>query len=123
MTSLEFFILFFQLSLILASAMLCSYVARKLNQPAILGELMAGVFIGSTVLGFVFPNFYQFLFKQFPNANIVRDAFLLIGLLFFLFVTGMEVNLNQIRGRIKQVAWVSGLGIFSRADSCAPGWC
>lgn len=112
MISIEFFILFFQLSLILASAMLCSYVARALNQPAILGELLAGVFIGSTVLGFVFPNFYQFLFKQFPNVNMARESFLLIGLLFFLFTTGLEVNLNQIRGRIKQVAWVSGLGIL-----------
>lgn len=112
MTSVEFFILFFQLSLILTSAMLFSYVARKLNQPAILGELLAGVLIGSTVLGFVLPNFYEYLFKQFPNVNMARDSLLLIGLLFFLFSTGMEVNLNQMRGRIKQVAWVSSLGIL-----------
>lgn len=112
MASTEFFVLFFQLSLILASAIACSYVARKLNQPSILGELVAGVFIGNTVLGFLFPSFYHFLFKQFPNVNIARDSFLLIGLLFFLFITGMEVNLNQIRGRLKQVAWVSSLGIL-----------
>jgi Kef-type K+ transport system membrane component KefB len=112
MTSIEFFILFFQLSLILISAMVCSYMARKLNQPLILGELVAGIFIGSTVLGYVFPEFYYFVFKQFSNVNIVRDSLLLIGLLFFLFITGMEVNLNQIRGRIRQVVWVSGLGIL-----------
>lgn len=112
MTSEALSILFLQLSIIFGGALLCSQIARQLKQPTILGELLAGVLLGSTILGFIAPNFYNWLFNQHEQVNQIRESFLLIGLLFFLFTTGMEVNLNLIRGRIKNVLLVSGFGIL-----------
>ena len=72
------------LFLILASAKLAGYLAQKLGQPAVLGELVAGVVIGKTALGFVDPS---------------REVFHLmseLGVLILLFSIGLETDLKAL---------------------------
>jgi Kef-type K+ transport system membrane component KefB len=112
MSTQELSILFLQLSLLFAGILICTQITNWFKQPAIVGELMAGILLGSAVLGFFAPNFYQKIFLQSQNVIIARDSFLLIGLLLFLFSTGMEVNLKLIRGRIRQIFLIGGFGIL-----------
>jgi Kef-type K+ transport system membrane component KefB len=65
---------------------------RALRQPAVLGELLGGIFLGPTVLGTLAPHVYAWLFPATGPTTVGRDALLKIGMLFFMFVAGLEVN-------------------------------
>lgn len=96
----------------LAFALLCAWLAQRFRHPSIVGELVAGILLGQTVFGFFAPELFRQIFLFNNNVVIARDAILLFGMLFFLFSTGMEVDLNAVRQRVFSVAFVSGLGIL-----------
>ncbi len=87
-------------------------LARKFNQPAILGELIGGIVLGPTVVGYIFPDMHHYFFESSKNALIAREGVVKLGLLFFLFVAGMEINVDQLRGKGRSVFFTSLLGIF-----------
>lgn len=71
-------------------------VAQRLRQPAVLGELLAGVLLGPTVLGNVSPELGLFLFPpQGPNA-VAMDTIATLAIVFFLMVAGIEVDLSTL---------------------------
>ncbi|MFN8400185.1 MAG: cation:proton antiporter [Anaerolineales bacterium] len=105
-------LLFFQLSLMLIFALLFAWLARRFRHPSIVGELVAGLVLGQTIFGWLAPNLFQQLFLLQSNVSLARDTLLLTGMLFFLFSTGMEVNLNTMRGRGMSILLVSGFGIL-----------
>jgi Kef-type K+ transport system membrane component KefB len=70
---------------------------RKLGQPAVVGEMAAGVLIGVTVLGSVAPDVYDWLFDVSPLVTSTRGDIIKVGMLFFLFVAGSEVDLSDIK--------------------------
>jgi Kef-type K+ transport system membrane component KefB len=77
-------------------------LAQRLHQPAVLGELLAGVLLGPTILGNAAPEFSAFLFPaQGPNA-IALDTIATLAVVLFLLVAGMEVDLSTIwkQGRV-----------------------
>ncbi len=92
----QIMVLFFSLGILLGTARLLGEIAQRLHQPSILGELIAGVILGPTILGNIAPGASEFLFPlQGPNAIALETiATLAIGL--FLLVAGMEVDLSTV---------------------------
>ena len=110
MSSQEFVKLALQLSVMLTIALVFGQTMRRLRQPAVLGEMFGGILLGPTVLAVVAPSLYAWLFHSSANAALVRDASTKIGMLFFLFLAGLEVDLSTARRMARRVIFIGGLG-------------
>ena len=86
-----------QIGVMLAVALVCGQLMRRIGQPAVVGELIGGVILGPTVFGLLFPGAYQRLFATNEAVAIARNGLLTIGMLFFLFIAGLEVSPAQVR--------------------------
>lgn len=106
----EFIVFLTQIFLMVGVAWMFGYLMRRLNQPMVLGELIGGVLIGPTVLGNCLPGFYAHLFPDDSAVMTARDALLRVGMLFFMFSAGLEVNLKSLGKRKTSVALASILG-------------
>lgn len=106
----DFVNLLVQLGVMLGAAAGLGAIARRLRQPAIVGEMMAGILIGVTVLGAIAPRIYESIFAASADATMIRDAVVKVGMLLFLFVAGSEVDLRSAReiGRQGMVIGVIG---------------
>jgi Kef-type K+ transport system membrane component KefB/mannitol/fructose-specific phosphotransferase system IIA component (Ntr-type) len=98
------------LALLIGSARLLGELARYFHQPSVLGELLAGVLLGPTVLGAVAPAWQQRLFPQEgPNA-LVLDGISQLSIVMFLLVAGMEVDLSIVWKQGRSALKVGVLG-------------
>ncbi|MBU1626994.1 cation:proton antiporter [bacterium] len=80
--------------------------------PAVIGELIGGIFLGPTVFGWIAPHTYTWLFPPSGSTVIARDAITKIGMIFFLFAAGMEIHLSQLRKHSFKIACTSISGIL-----------
>jgi Kef-type K+ transport system membrane component KefB len=103
---------FLQVCTMLAVALVCGQVMRKLHQPAVLGELVGGILLGPTVLGALASHTYEGFFNGSATAATGRDAVIKLGMLFFMFVAGLEVDMAHVRQRGASVVLASLLGIL-----------
>lgn len=103
---------FVQISAMLLVAVSFGSLMRRLRQPAVFGELIGGILLGPTVVGIIAPGFFSQLFLISDPASIARDAVIQLGMLFFLFIAGLEVNLAQLSHHKWKVTSVSSLGIL-----------
>jgi hypothetical protein len=86
-------ILLLQIITIILAARLLGTLFRKIGQPAVIGEIVAGIALGPSLLGWVWPEAMAFLF---PANSLGNLQFLSqIGLLLFMFVIGMELDTPQ----------------------------
>lgn len=88
-------------------------LAERMRLPSLVGELLAGVLLGATVLGSMAPGWYASMFPATGAGASVLQGLAEISLAAFLFLAGMEVNLGTLRTRRAAVAWVSALGILA----------
>lgn len=86
-----------QITLMLATALIFGQVMRKFRQPAVLGEMIGGIILGPTIIGLLLPDFYNWLFHSSTGISMVRDTSIKLGMLFFLFISGLDVNLSDVR--------------------------
>ena len=93
----DLLVLFLQLTLLLASARLLGEWMRRLRQPAVIGELLAGIVLGPTLLGHYIPEVYGVLFPQSPLAYHLLEAIAWVGLALLLLLTGLEVDVSRLR--------------------------
>ncbi|MBI2826872.1 MAG: cation:proton antiporter [Planctomycetia bacterium] len=96
MTSHEFVRLLVELSVMLACALAGGRLMRRFRQPAVLGEMLAGIVLGPTIVGAFAPEWQERLFSEAGTAADVRDGVIKLGMLFFLFVVGLEIDLTQL---------------------------
>jgi Kef-type K+ transport system membrane component KefB len=99
-------------SLMLLSARLLGELCRKLKQPAIIGEVMAGIILGPSLLGSIFPNLFKEIFVSQPKAYGAYDGLANIGIMLLMFIAGFEIDLKQIRAQGKQAFSISMMGLF-----------
>jgi Kef-type K+ transport system membrane component KefB len=104
---------FLQIGGMLTVALVFGQVARRLHQPAVLGELIGGILLGPTVFGAFAPNTYAWLFPTAGTVSTGREAVINLGMLFFLFVAGLEVNLTHLQRRGWSVFLTSISGIVA----------
>lgn len=96
MSSQDFVIFALQITLMLACAVFFGQLARRANQPAVVGEMLGGILLGPTLLGVIAPQLYAWLFQSSASVTVARDASIKMGMLFFLFLAGLEVNLSEL---------------------------
>jgi Kef-type K+ transport system membrane component KefB len=114
-------IFFLQMFVILAVCRLVGWLGGKLGQPQVVGEMVAGVVMGPSMLGVAFPELQKHLFpaQSFPFLYI--GAQLGVGL--YMFLVGLEFNTALFRTRARSAAAVSIAGIvvpFACAVGLAP---
>ena len=103
-------LLLLQIILIMLAARAFGILANKLRQPAVVGEIIAGVLLGPSLLGWVAPSFSGFLF---PAESLKSLQFLSqIGLAFFMFIVGMELDLSKIRNKAHDAVMISHASII-----------
>jgi Kef-type K+ transport system membrane component KefB len=83
----------------------------RLGQPAIFGQLLAGVVLGPSVFGALLPEIRHLIFPDTPVLKSMIDAISQIGILLLLLLTGMETNLALVKRRRGTVISTSLLGI------------
>ena len=108
MSSQDFVIYALQVALMLVTAVIGGQIMRRLRQPPVLGEMIGGIFLGPTILGFLAPGVYEWLFASPANVGVLRDATIKLGMLFFLFIAGLEIDLADLR-RLGKRAILIGL--------------
>jgi Kef-type K+ transport system membrane component KefB len=104
--------MFLSLAVLLAAAKFAGELMQKLDQPAVLGEIMAGILLGPTVLGHFRPNVYATLFPSTGAMPIVLDTVATLGVVFFLLTAGMEIDLRSIFRQGKSALLVSFFGVI-----------
>lgn len=108
---------------ILVPARVLGEVCRRYKLPAIIGEIFAGIIIGPTLLGTVFPHLFTNIFTSEPKAYSAFDGIANIGIILLMFIAGFEVDLKQIRQNGKQAISISLTGIiFPFAIGFAAVW-
>lgn len=110
MSSIDSIKLIIQITIILGFALLFGQIMRRLKQPAVLGEILVGIFLGSTILGFFFPGVYNWLFRSSRNVDIAREALINMGMLFFMFTVGLQVKLSDLRKQWKKSLTIGLVG-------------
>lgn len=113
MSNTELAILFFlQLAVILGVCRLVGILAKKVGQPQVVGEMIAGVLLGPSLFGLLLPNVQQYVFPKGVPMNILY-ASSQVGLVLYMFLIGVEFDTNLIRKRLRSATSVSLVGIIT----------
>ena len=99
-----------QIVTIILVARLFGWICMKLNQPSVIGEMIAGIVLGPSLLGLYFPEFSGFLF---PKESLGNLQFLSqIGLILFMYIVGMELDLSVLRKKAHDAVVISHASII-----------
>lgn len=104
--------LLIQLSAMLVMGRIFAEAARKLNQPAVIGEIIAGILLGPTVLGMLQPYWFEALFPPASGAGIVLTGFVQVAVVMLLFIAGLEVDLHIVWQQGRQALTTSAFGLI-----------
>ena len=96
LTSHNITVMFLSLGVLLGFARLLGELAQRVHQPAVLGELLAGVVLGPTILGNLFPEFSAYLFPVRGPNFVAVDTVSTLAVVLFMMVAGIEVDLSTI---------------------------
>jgi Kef-type K+ transport system membrane component KefB len=112
MTNFELSVLFFlQLAFILGTCRVVGLLAKKIGQPQVVGEMIAGVVMGPSVFGLLAPEIQGYLFPKQSMGTLYTISQL--GLVLYMFLIGVEFKIDLIRSRIRSAASVSVAGIIA----------
>jgi len=102
-------LLVLQTCLIIVVARLIARLARRLGQPAVIAEVLAGILLGPSLFGRLAPNAFHGLFPKtsLPGLSLLSQ----VGLVFFMFLFGRELEPKLLRGRGKSSFAISAAGI------------
>jgi K+:H+ antiporter len=103
-------VLLLQIITIIFTARAFGFLFRTMGQPAVIGEIAAGIFLGPSVLGFIFPSCNAFIFPQNSLGNL--QLFSQLGLILFMFVVGMEVDLKILKSKAANAIIISHASII-----------
>lgn len=102
-------ILLLQIITIIIVARFFGWIFRKIGQPTVIGEIIAGIFLGPSVVGMYFPEYSALLF---PTESLGNLQFLSqIGLILFMFVIGMELDLKVLKNKANDAVVISHASI------------
>jgi Kef-type K+ transport system membrane component KefB len=103
-------LLLLQIIVILVVSKIFGAAITKIRQPSVVGEMIAGIFLGPSILGFLFPEFSAFLF---PKESLLNLQFLSqLGLAFFMFIIGMELDTEKLKTKAQSAVVISHASII-----------
>ncbi|MCK9639650.1 MAG: cation:proton antiporter [Prolixibacteraceae bacterium] len=103
-------ILMLQAIIILFASKLFGIIMKMFGQQTVVGEIIAGIFLGPSILGWLFPDLSALIF---PHESLISLQFLSqIGLAFFMFVIGMELDLSKIKNKTQDAVIISHASII-----------
>lgn len=112
MTPFELSVHFFlQIVCILLVCRFVSWIAARLGQPPVVGEMIAGVLLGPSLFGLLAPEWQAWLFPKASRAIIFSVA--QIGLALYMFVVGLEFRVDLVRSRVRSALAISASGIMA----------
>jgi Kef-type K+ transport system membrane component KefB len=103
-------ILLAQIVTIIFVARLLGWLCTKIGQPTVIGEIVAGIILGPSLIGFYFPEFSSALFPVHSLGNLQFIS--QIGLILFMFIVGMELDLKVLKNRAHDAVVISHASII-----------
>ncbi|MEH3040258.1 MAG: cation:proton antiporter [Sphingomonas paucimobilis] len=101
---------FLQLAVILFACRVVGWAGKRfLNQPQVVGEMIAGVVLGPSLLGLFFPDLQAAIFPKETRGVLYAGAQLGVGL--YMFLVGLTLRLDHFQTKAKSAAMVSAAGI------------
>jgi Kef-type K+ transport system membrane component KefB/nucleotide-binding universal stress UspA family protein len=85
---------------------------QRMGQPAVTGQLIAGILLGHSVFGVLWPDAQRWMFPSSHDQKAMLDAISQLGILMLLLLTGMETDLRLVRKVGRAAITVSGAGII-----------
>jgi len=102
-------ILLLQIIVIIVVAKLFGALFRRIGQPPVMGEMIAGIALGPSLLGWLSPQTMTFLFP--PTSLTTLGVFSQVGVVLFMFIVGMELDLEHLKERASSAIMVSHASI------------
>ncbi len=102
-------LLLFQIIVIVLVARIFGWIFRKIGQPSVIGEIIAGIVLGPSLFGLYFPGMKESLFptESIGNLQLLSQ----IGLILFMFVIGMELDLKVLKNKANEAVVISHASI------------
>ncbi|UQB68999.1 cation:proton antiporter [Epilithonimonas zeae] len=99
-----------QIVTIIVVAKFFGWICVKLKQPSVIGEMIAGIVLGPSLVGLYFPEFSAFMFpkESLPNLQFLSQ----IGLILFMYIVGMELDLSVLRKKAHDAVVISHASII-----------
>ncbi|MDX1663016.1 MAG: cation:proton antiporter [Candidatus Promineifilaceae bacterium] len=113
----DILVLLFQVALLLFAARALGEVAQRLGQPAVVGEILAGILLGPSFLSSLIPVLGEWIIPQSAVQGYLLEVVSLIGAIFLLLITGLETDLALIRRHARTALGVSYGGIITTFTS------
>ena len=102
--------LLLQVVVIVVAARLVGMLFQKIGQPSVIGEMLAGILLGPSLLGLLFPGALDTLF---PAASLGSlKMFSQVGVILFMFLVGMDLDLRHLREKAHSAVMVSHASIL-----------
>ena len=99
-----------QLVVILLVVRVVGWLFARLHQPTVIGEILAGILLGPSLLGAVWPEAMETLFPVHSLGNL--ELLSQFGLILFMFTIGMELRMKDLKGQAQQAFIISQSGII-----------
>jgi Kef-type K+ transport system membrane component KefB len=111
-------LVFLQLAVILLTCRLIGWLARRIGQPQVVAEMVAGFLLGPSLLGWMAPQAHAVLFPREALAPLYVLS--QVGLALYMFTVGLEFQSAQVARHVRRAAWISVAG-FAAPFALAAG--
>jgi Kef-type K+ transport system membrane component KefB len=101
-------ILLKQTVVVIAIARIFGMIVHRFGQPQVIGEMIAGVVLGPSLLGWSWPAACHWVF---PGGVARLNSLSQIGIILFIFLVGLELDIKNVRARFRQILVVSHAGM------------
>ena len=101
-----------QIVLLLLVGRLMGEAMQRIGQPAVMGQLIAGILLGPSVFGAIWPDAQRAVFAANPQQQSMIDAISQLGILMLLLLTGMETDLRLVKKARRAAISTSVAGIM-----------
>ncbi|MFL6835783.1 MAG: cation:proton antiporter [Bradyrhizobium sp.] len=106
------FLLMAQIVLLIAVGRGLGEIMQRIGQPSVIGELLAGILLGPSLFGWIWPEAQHAIFPKTPEQKAMIDGIAQFGILLLLLLTGMETDLKLVRKVGKAAIAISIAGIL-----------